>query len=104
MAREFGNPELTPADIARAVGVSSRTLSRAFAAHADTIMRHLFDERVQQAARLLRAPEAAHRSITEIAFACGFGDLSHFGRTFAARQHVTPSEWRRARTSPIDHQ
>src|SRR4051794_4548636 len=36
-----------------------------------------------RAARLLSAPEAADRSITDIAFACGFNDSSHFGRVFA---------------------
>ncbi|MBX6721859.1 MAG: helix-turn-helix domain-containing protein [Dactylosporangium sp.] len=95
IALEFGNPDLTPAVIARAVGVSSRTLARVFAAHGETVMRRVFDERVRQAARLLAAPEAADRSISAIAFGCGFNDLSHFGRVFARRMHATPSEWRR---------
>ena len=41
-----------------------------------------------------RMPEAFHRSVTEIAFACGFNDASHFGRVFAAKMHMTPSQWR----------
>jgi AraC-like DNA-binding protein len=49
---------------------------------------------VNRAARLLSAPEAADRSITDIAFACGFNDSSHFGRVFAARRGMTPSRWR----------
>lgn len=95
IALKYGNPELTPADVARDVGVSSRTLARAFASHNETIVRRLFDERVRQAARLLTAPGAAHRSVTEIAFACGFNDVSHFGRLFASKMHMTPSQWRR---------
>lgn len=98
IATRFAEAELTPADVAQAVGVSSRTLARVFAERGETIMRRVFDERVRQAARLLAAPEAAHRSVTEIAFACGFNDLSHFGRTFARHMHMTPSEWRRARS------
>jgi len=94
IALEFGNPDLTPGHIARALGVSSRTLARVFARHDETIMRRVFDERVRQTAKLLATPEAAHRSITEIAFGCGFNDLSHFGRAFAGKMQMTPSQFR----------
>ena len=97
IALKFGDPELTPDELARELGVSSRTLARVFAANHETVMRRVFDERLRQAARLLTAPEAAHRSVTDIAFACGFNDVSHFGRMFAARMHMTPSRWRRRR-------
>lgn len=90
----FADPQLTPATIARAIGISSRTLARIFAANDTTFMRRLFDERVRQAARLLASPHCAHRSITEIALACGFNDPTHFGRVFAARLHMSPRQWR----------
>jgi transcriptional regulator GlxA family with amidase domain len=76
-------------------GVSTRTLARIFADRGESVMRRIYDERVRQAARLLTEAGAAHRSVTEIAFACGFNDASHFGRAFAARMHVTPTRWRR---------
>ena len=95
IALKFGDPDLTPDQIAREIGVSSRTLARVFAANNATIVRRVFDERVRQAARLLAAPEAAHRSVTDVAFACGFNDVSHFGRIFAGTMHMTPSQWRR---------
>lgn len=74
--------------------MSSRTLARVFAANDETVMRRLFEERINQAAKLLAMPEAYYRSVTEIAFACGFNDASHFGRVFAAKMHMTPSQWR----------
>jgi AraC family transcriptional regulator, positive regulator of tynA and feaB len=95
IALRFGDPDLAPGRIAQDMNVSTRTLARVFAARNDTIMRRLFDERVRQAADLLTAPASAHRSVTEIAFACGFNDVSHFGRVFAAKMHMAPSEWRR---------
>jgi AraC family transcriptional activator of tynA and feaB len=95
IALRFGDPDLTPDKIARELGVSGRTLARVFAAHNETIMRRVFDERVRQAARFLAAPESAHRSVTDVAFACGFNDVSHFGRMFAAKMSTTPSQWRR---------
>jgi AraC-like DNA-binding protein len=91
---KFGDPSLTPGQIAQELRVSTRTLARTFAANNETVMQRLFDERIRQAARLLIMPEAFHRSVTEIAFACGFNDASHFGRVFAAKMHMTPSQWR----------
>jgi AraC-like DNA-binding protein len=95
IALRFGESNLSPEDIARNLRISTRSLSRIFAAHNQTVMRRVFDERVRQAKELLAAPESAHRSITQIAFSCGFNDSSHFGRVFMHRTQMTPSEWRR---------
>jgi AraC-like DNA-binding protein len=97
IALEFGDPALTPDRIASRLHVSTRTLARIFAEHDETIMRRMYDERVGRAARLLADTGASHRSVTDIAFACGFNDVSHFGRAFAARMQMTPSRWRQQR-------
>jgi len=91
---EFGDPTLTRDRIASKLHVSARTLDRIFASHNETIMRRIYDERIRQAAKLLTDVAAAHRSVTEIAFACGFNDGSHFGRVFMAHMRTTPSRWR----------
>jgi AraC-like DNA-binding protein len=96
IAARLDDPSLTPVAIARAVGVSSRTLARAFAARGEAVMRRVFDERIAHAARLLASPQHADRSITDVAFSCGFNDLSHFGRLFARKAGMAPSQWRRA--------
>jgi AraC-like DNA-binding protein len=95
IALRFGESNLSPEDIARDLRISTRSLSRILAAHNQTVMRRVFDERVRQAKKLLASPESAHRSITQIAFSCGFNDSSHFGRVFMQRTEMTPSEWRR---------
>lgn len=48
--------------------------------------------RLQRAARALAEDD---RNITEIAFDCGFGDISNFVRTFRRAAGATPSEFRR---------
>ena len=58
-------------------------------------MARVWEERVNRAARLLAAPETADRPVTDIAFACGFKDSSHFSRVFAARNGAAPARWRR---------
>ncbi len=95
IALRCGEPTLTPDGIARSLGVSTRLLQRIFAEHDATVMTRVWEERVRHAANLLAAPASAHRSITEIAFACGFNDSAHFTRAFVARMAATPSHWRR---------
>jgi AraC family transcriptional activator of tynA and feaB len=95
IALRFAEPGLTPERIARALGVSVRMLQRIFAERGTTVMGRVWEERVSRAAKLLATPEASHRSITEIAFACGFNDSAHFARAFTSRMAVAPSRWRR---------
>jgi AraC family transcriptional regulator, positive regulator of tynA and feaB len=97
IALNCGDPELRPASIARVLAMPERTLHALFADHGETVMKRVLEERVRRAATLLATPEAAHRSITEIGLACGFNDMSHFARTFAARMGLTPSRWRKQR-------
>lgn len=87
---------LTPEPLARELGISTRLLQRIFAERGEAVMKRIFTERIARAAQLLRAPEAAHRTVTDIAFSCGFNDGSHFGRVFAAHLSMTPTEWRRS--------
>lgn len=49
-------------------------------------MAHVWDERVNRAAEVMADPQAADRSVTEIAFACAFTDSTHFSRLLAARK------------------
>jgi AraC-like DNA-binding protein len=95
MALRCSEPDLAPREMARLLGISLRLLQKVFAERGDTVMGRLWDERATRAARLLAAPEAADRSITDIAFACGFNDSAHFGRVFAARKGMAPSRWRK---------
>jgi AraC-like DNA-binding protein len=95
IALRSDDPDLTCGEIAHRFSVSSRLLQKIFAERGETVMGRLWEERVNRAARLLSAPEAADRSITDIAFACGFNDSSHFGRVFAVRMDMTPSQWRK---------
>lgn len=103
VARECGDPKLSPEAIAARIGVSTRLLHIIFAERGhQSVMRQVYEERVRRAARLLASPASAARSITEIAFACGFNDSAHFTRTFSARIGMTPSAWRKL-DRPVTH-
>jgi AraC family transcriptional regulator, positive regulator of tynA and feaB len=96
VALRFAEPDLSSHHIACAIGVSTRSLQKIFAERGTTMMRHLKETRVAQAAKLLKMPETSHRSITEIAFASGFNDSAYFTRVFSAHKDVTPSQWRQS--------
>jgi AraC family transcriptional activator of tynA and feaB len=91
---QCGDPNLSSHTLAHALGISIRLLQRIFAERDQTPMARVWEERLNCAAKLLADPQAAHRSVTEIAFACGFSDSTHFGRLFAARMGMPPARWR----------
>jgi AraC-like DNA-binding protein len=79
---------------AREVGLSSFHFLRLFARVLGvTPHQYLVRSRLRRAARLL-ADDA--RSITEVAFEVGFGDLSNFVRTFHRAAGISPRGFRRA--------
>lgn len=87
---QIGDPHLSLASIARAQGVSERSLHRLFASLGTTPMRWLLQQRLALSHRALREDHRAR--ITDVAFTHGFNDLSHFSRVFKKRYAVTPQQ------------
>ena len=50
----------------------------------------VLQRRLDRAMRRLQSPDERKRSISEIAFDVGFGDLSYFNRTFRRRFDTSP--------------
>lgn len=83
---------VTVTELAAVAGLSCSHLTRAFRdALGATPYAHLIDLRLAKACELLADRE---RSITQIAFACGFDQSQHFAATFRRRLGTSPSEWR----------
>ena len=79
-------------DLASIAGMSPSAFSRFFKQHTRrTPVDYIIDVRLGQAARQL---VDSSDGISEICFACGFGNLSNFNRTFKLRRGSTPSEFR----------
>lgn len=93
--RHFADPDLSPSRAARALGISVRKLHMLFAPTGTTFGEWLLRRRLEEARMLLCGPGT--RSITDIALASGFNDLSTFYRAFRAKWGVTPGELRRSR-------
>jgi AraC-like DNA-binding protein len=84
---------VTVSDVTRAVGVSERTLRRAFSIHVGMSWRsYLLRARVLRSMALLAQPD---RSVLEVSIAVGFDDAGAFARSFARHCGETPSAYKR---------
>jgi AraC-like DNA-binding protein len=91
---EHGHEPIDLARIARPSGLSSFHFLRSFARTLGvTPHQYLVRCRLKRAARLLAERECA---VTDVAFDCGFNDLSNFIRTFRRAAGVSPRAFRRA--------
>ena len=88
----LASPELTPASVATALRVSVRALHLLFESDQISFTRYVTGRRLERCrSTLMSDPD---RSVTDIAFAWGFGSLSAFYRTFQARFGASPGELR----------
>jgi AraC-like DNA-binding protein len=80
-------------DVAGACGLTTFAFSRAFKKeHGITFQEYLVRLRIDRAQQLLANPRL---SVTDVAGAAGFGDLSHFIRTFRRYVGRSPSTYRK---------
>ena len=93
--RHLRDPNLRPATVAQACGISPRYLRRLFAAENDGVSKFIQRRRLEAAARELSSRILPLRSVTEIALDVGFNSVSHFSRAFREQFGVTPREYRR---------
>lgn len=84
---------LTLASTAKALMLSKNMLERVFVGYTGmTFAKFLHNMRVEKAITLLKVTD---KTITEVAYECGFGSLRTFNRVFVAFVGVTPSAYRK---------
>ena len=87
-------PDLDPATVAAALGLSRRYVHMLFASASTTFSRELYACRLHRAQRLLCDKRFDGLGIAEIAWNCGFSEHSHFTRRFRERFGSPPSAYR----------
>lgn len=93
--RNLADPELTIERIAERMQCTKRYLHKVFSDEAETLNQYIWSQRLELCRARLSRPELADRSITEIAFDCGFSNTAHFSRSFRARFGECPRIYRR---------
>ncbi len=91
--------DLSVAAVALRQRVTPRYIQMLFDREGTTFSLFVLGERLASARRMLVDPRHSHQSIGAIAYASGFGDLSHFNHAFRKRYSATPSEVRRGHAS-----
>jgi AraC-like DNA-binding protein len=98
----FGRSDFSPDDLCRKLTISPRYLQALLAETGTTFSERVTELRLLKARSLLGAASHRHRKISEIAYECGFGDVSYFNRRFKARFGTSPTEFRHERSTPKD--
>jgi AraC family transcriptional activator of tynA and feaB len=91
----LGRREMRCADVAAAAGMSMRYANHLLLQEGTSLERLLQHRRLEKCRETLRDPGQSHRSISEIAYAWGFSDASHFTRSFKAAYGMAPRDYRR---------
>ncbi|HEY4940494.1 MAG TPA: AraC family transcriptional regulator [Rhizomicrobium sp.] len=91
IAANLREPWLSAASAGRRLGLSGRYVQQLMDGAGLSFSRYVRDLRLDEARRLLQSPRCDHLRITDIAYATGFEDLSHFNREFRRRFADTPS-------------
>ncbi len=91
--RESFAKDITLEDMAAVAGLSSKYFCKFFKDLTGTTpVSYLTTYRIERATRKLLSTD---HSVTQIAYDCGFNDLSYFIKTFKAAKGVSPKEYRR---------
>jgi AraC-like DNA-binding protein len=98
--RNLARQDLSTAMVALHLGVTPRYVHMLFEGENETFSEFVLGQRLMRSHRLMVDPRFANRSISAVAFDCGFGDLSHFNRSFRRRFGMTPTEARNGMRKP----
>ncbi len=94
LLENFANPFLTPKMMADDFGISVRYLSKLMQDDETTFRKRLTDIRLKACRNFLADPLNRTINVAEIAFNCGFNDLSQFNRQFKLSYSTTPTRLR----------
>ena len=81
--------------VAAAAGISIRYANSVLAEDDTSLMRLIQAKRLARCRMALEDEAQAHRTISEIAYAWGFSDMTHFGRKFRAAYGLLPGDCRK---------
>lgn len=83
----YADPEFGPVQVAAETGISLRYVQKLLTARGCTCSELIYSIRLDHAARLLarRTSHTTGQPLSEIAYACGFRDYTHFARRFRDR-------------------
>jgi AraC-like DNA-binding protein len=90
----LSNSDINPSVVANDVGLSPRYINTLFKKEDTSLMRYLWQRRLEKCRNDLLDPTLSRHRVSDIAFRWGFNDLSHFSRAFKQRYEYSPKDYR----------
>jgi AraC-like DNA-binding protein len=91
------NGDLSVADLAARHRITPRYVQILFEREGMTLTQFIREQRLARAHAMLASPRFDGSRVIDIAFTCGFNDISFFNRVFRARYSATPADIRNLR-------
>jgi AraC family transcriptional regulator, positive regulator of tynA and feaB len=88
------DPQLKPGAAAAAAGISVRYANALLADEDTSLERYIILRRLHRCNEILLNATQRSRTVSDIAYSCGFTDLSHFSRRYKAHFGFSPKEGR----------
>jgi AraC-like DNA-binding protein len=88
---KYANPEFSVADVAAQLKLSVRYVQDILQETGTGFSERVLELRLQEACDLLSRVHITNRKVSDIAFSCGFNNLSYFHRAFRRRFGMTPA-------------
>lgn len=95
LQQHYEDPHLSTVGVGRQLGLSERLVQQVLHESGTTFSRLLLDTRLEKAAQALKSKTLSTTPVTEIAYNCGFSDLSGFYKAFNKRFGEAPGRYRR---------
>lgn len=92
--QNFSNPEISANTVARAFELSPRYVHDLLYASGKSFGERVLDLRLELSLNILANPQNKNRRISDVAFSCGFNDISYFNRAFRRRFGCSPRQAR----------
>jgi AraC-like DNA-binding protein len=93
------DPRLCLDQIATGLNCTKRYLHMVFESEPQTLNQYIWARRLERSRQELENPAQRGQTITQIALAWGFSNVSHFSRAFRERYECSPREVREGRSS-----
>jgi AraC-like DNA-binding protein len=91
----LASPGLGAEQVAAAIGISERQLSRVFAAEGTSVPRHILARRLALAYALLSSTRPGPETVADVAARCGFTSAAYFSHAFGRHFGQRASDLRR---------
>jgi AraC-like DNA-binding protein len=90
----FSDPAFTVRNVAAKLHLAPRYVQNLLSETSANFTERVLELRLQKARSMLSDPRHDRLKVSEIAYACGFNEISYFNRCFRRRFGATPTEFR----------